>query len=343
MRPARPSAIVLLGALAFVLPAGAADPAPEDLPLLATATLAPVQLHPAEALILTADFTHAGPEAFTVESASTSCRCSRFLGAPTAIPAQGAAQTRVLLHAGDAGVDNSVSLWLVGSTGGRKGYLERIQPYDVRDYLTWPEAGQVWNVGDVATDALPFVRTWRLARGNHPQAWDRAEIVQETGQERIALTLAPAGDAHQLSLTIPAQGRRVLGPATARARWRFFQGANELAYHPQRTLRVRLAGDRAATPPALFFAGVEGDGALSRECVIGAEGGGALPAIAAITSSDAGRIRVESALLADGRCQLTVTCAGTAGARLDGHIDVAFSDEVIVRIPYVAGFAAPKP
>jgi len=312
-------------------------------PLLSTTTGQATILHPAESRTVTFRFTSPGPVAFQVDDGGTTCHCAALVQRPAVVPPEpDAVNVDMRITAGDAPELARADLWLLGRLGTDNGYLLGTVSYEVRDYLVWPQPQALWDLGDVSRERLPFVKSWRLARGNHPQQWDTIRVRQDGENPPMDVSIQPVGDEFSLRMEV-RDDVRFIGPLTSRLHLGFSDHGTECSYKPDRTLRINVVGDRAAVPASVLF-GVMAPGVpVSRDVEVRPSVSGQLPALGQIAISDPAEVQARIAMQDGQHLQLTVTCSGSATQPVrNGHMDLTFVDGITVRIPYFGRTAMPK-
>ncbi len=206
----------------------------------------------------------------------------------------------------------------------------------VHDYIAWPTPHPLFDLGEKKAAELPARWTFAIGRGSHPQAWDRLSVAVVGAGHALSAAIA-SGDGTSWTLTVTAQPTEFCGVLAGRLRFSFAHGAEELPYHPERAVRLAIAGVACAHPASVLIGGLRLGTQVDRALHLSRPDGSALTA-RAVRSSDPERV---SCSLAD--AGESVTIHATAIRPLgdaNGYLDIDYDEHLVLRVPYLMTIAA---
>lgn len=326
-----------IGASLLVSVLLAADPDPAQPAIIATITVPPLLCLPNEALttpvvIPAATFA----QTFVVEAVTSDCSCVATQPIPEgSIYRDRDMSVSVRVDASDVRALAAFNVYVVGQVGEALSAVRIAMSARVLDLFAWPEPGQVWDAGTVPLgESREF--TWPLRRGGHPAPFDRLTVrVVDGDQHAIQATMEPGSDgAWDTRVRWTAQHQ--MGVVTANLAWTAWNGASELPYHPQRRIRVTVAGPVRAIPSMALLGGMR-PGEERTAMVDIAATDGPLPRIVRVeTPAEDAELHVALGPEQDGRRSLVLTCTAVATAkRYDKAIIVHCDGGLMLRIPYL--------
>jgi hypothetical protein len=293
-------------------------------------------LFPQQELKIPFDISIPGNVPFTVTGMSKTCRCLEVDALPQTLEA--GATYRLAISTVGFRTPGSMNGEVVidGTIGAQPQRIACVFSGMVHDYATWPTPHPLFDLGEKQTAELPARWTFTIGRGSHPQAWDRLSVAVVGGEHALSAAISSA-DGRAWTLIVTARPTEFCGVLSGRLRFTFAEGAEELPYHPERAMRLAIAGMACAHPASVLIGGLRLGTQLDRMVRLSRPDGSALKA-RTVRSSDPAR--VDCSLADEGESVLVHATAMRPLGDANGYMDIECDEHLMLRVPYLMTVAA---